>query len=116
MISTDIWRAAIPGSTIITCFGRPEDRPVPRIGKRLRVNAGVITNDTRDQNRLDRAIVPCSTAAGLWDATRISGAARQRATKADRAEPTQARLTYFRPPLFHPSCGSLRAVRTVRHR
>jgi hypothetical protein len=63
MISTDIWRAAIPGSTIITCFGRPEDRPVPRIGKRLRVNAGVITNDTRNQNRLDRAIVPCSTAA-----------------------------------------------------
>ena len=39
---------------------------MPRIGKRLRVNAGVITNDTRDQNRLDRAIVPRSTAAGLW--------------------------------------------------
>jgi hypothetical protein len=32
----------------------------------LRVNAGVIANDTRDQNRLDRAIVPSGTAAGLW--------------------------------------------------
>src|SRR5262245_44434656 len=40
MMSTDIWRAAIPGSTITTGFGRPEDRPVPRIGKRLRVDAG----------------------------------------------------------------------------
>ena len=66
MISADIWRAAIPGSTIITGSAVPRIDQYQGFGKRLRVNAWIITNDTRDQNRLDRAIVPCSTAAGLW--------------------------------------------------